>query len=129
MTATLPFDQLGGAERVRELVDRFYDIMDSEPETATIRGLHAESLKSSREKLYLFLTGWLGGPPLYVDKYGPPMLRARHLPFSIGKAERDQWLWAMSRAMDELEIPADFRALIWPKLMVLADHMRNQDEV
>jgi len=127
MTAPLPYDVLGGADAVRQLVDRFYDIMDSAPETATIRALHATSLKSSREKLFLFLSGWLGGPPLYVEKYGHPMLRARHLPFIIGKAERDQWLWAMHRAMDELSIPPEFRALIWPKLMVLADHMRNQE--
>ena len=127
MTDPLPFELVGGGVAVRELVDRFYDIMDSAPETATIRALHAASLKSSREKLYMFLSGWLGGPPLYVEKYGHPLLRARHLPFTIGTTERDQWLWAMKRAMDECDVPPAWRDFVWPKLMVLADHMRNQE--
>lgn len=123
-----PFEALGGADGVRALVNRFYDLMDASPEAATIRKLHAASLKSSREKLTLYLTGWSGGPPVYVERYGHPMLRARHLPFSIGIRERDEWLWCMERALDAHPMPADVREMLRGKLRQLADHMRNRDE-
>ena len=123
-----PFEALGGEAGVRALVDRFYDLMDSSPEAATIRRLHASSLKVSRDKLTMYLTGWSGGPPRYVERYGHPMLRARHLPFSIGVKERDAWLWCMERALDAHELPAEVRDLLKEKLRPLADHMRNRDE-
>jgi len=129
MTAPpLPFDQLGGRDGIRALVNRFYDLMDASPEAADVRRLHAESLKRSREKLYEYLTGWTGGPPLYEEKYGHPRLRARHLPFAIGARERDQWLWCMDRALDEHEMPVELRTFLRQRLHQLADHMRNQDE-
>jgi hemoglobin len=110
---------------VRRLVDRFYDLMDSLPEAAGIRKLHPESLAGSRDKLFWFLVGWLGGPPLYVERFGHPRLRARHLPFPIGVAERDAWLLCMRRALaDTVEDPA-VRAAIDEPITRLADHMRN----
>ena len=121
-----PYDLLGGADAVRAVVDRFYDLMDTAPEAKDVRALHAASLKVSREKLYLFLTGWLGGPQLYVEKYGHPMLRARHLPFAIAERERDQWLWCMERALAEQPMPDELRAYLLQRLRPLADHMRNQ---
>lgn len=121
-----PYDLLGGADAVRALVDRFYDLMDTAPEAKDVRALHAASLKVSREKLYLFLTGWLGGPQLYVEKFGHPMLRARHLPFAIAERERDQWLWCMERAIAEQPMPDELRAYLLQRLRPLADHMRNQ---
>lgn len=124
----LPFELLGGLEGVRALVDRFYDLMDTAPEAADIRKLHAASLKRSREKLFEYLTGWSGGPPLYESKYGHPRLRARHLPFEIGLRERDQWLWCMDRALDAHEMPVDLREDLRGKLHRLADHMRNVEE-
>lgn len=122
------YEQLGGDAGVRALVDRFYDLMDSAPEAVHVRALHAASLKRSREKLYLYLTGWTGGPPLYEQQFGHPRLRARHLPFAIGARERDEWLWCMERAMDEHEMPDELRELLRQKLRQLADHMRNQAE-
>lgn len=130
MTApsTTHFERLGGAEGIRRLVDRFYDIMDAAPEAKHVRALHAASLKASREKLYLYLTGWTGGPPLYTDKYGHPMLRARHLPFAISSRERDEWLWCMETSLDEHDMPADLRELLRERLRGLADHMRNRPD-
>jgi hemoglobin len=122
------FERLGGAEGIRRLVDRFYDILDSAPEAATIRALHAASLKASREKLYLYLTGWTGGPPIYVEKHGEPRLRMRHLPFPIGSRERDEWLWCMERSLDEHDMPADLREHLRDRLRSLADHMRNRTD-
>ncbi len=129
MTAPVPpFLALGGEAGIRALVDRFYDLMDTAPEAAEIRALHAASLTRSREKLFEYLTGWTGGPPLYETKYGHPRLRARHLPFPIGARERDQWLWCMDRALSEHPMPPDVRAFLTQRLHALADHMRNQDE-
>ena len=127
-TAPTHYDLLGGEAGVRRLVDRFYDLMDTAPEAATIRGLHATSLKASREKLFLFLTGWTGGPQLYVERFGHPRLRMRHFPFAIGTRERDEWLWCMDRALDDQEIPAELRRHLRERLHALADHMRNRPD-
>lgn len=120
------FEQIGGAAGVRRLVDRFYDLMDTVPEAATIRAMHPATLDSSREKLHLFLVGWLGGPQLYVERFGPPMLRARHLPFSIGDEEADAWIGCMSKALDEQDMPAELREFLWDRFRAMADHMRNR---
>ena len=125
MTKT-PFEQLGGETGIRQLVDRFYDLMDGSLEAANIRGLHAKSLKSSREKLFLFLTGWTGGPQLYIEKFGHPRLRMRHFPFAIGARERDEWLWCMDHALAEHDVDDDVRAQLTERFHALADHMRNQ---
>lgn len=95
------YDLIGGEGALRKLVDRFYDLMDTAPEAQGLRALHPPDLQRSRDKLFMFLSGWLGGPPLYVERYGHPKLRARHLPFPIGTSERDQWLGCMYRALDE----------------------------
>jgi hemoglobin len=127
-SAPTPYEQLGGDEGIRRLVDRFYDLMDTAPEAVNVRALHATSLKSSRQKLYMFMSGWTGGPQLYMEKFGHPRLRMRHFPFSIGKLERDEWLWCMDRALDEHEMPGDLRVFLKQKLHALADHMRNRPE-
>ena len=123
-----PYELIGGEAAVRQLVDRFYDLMDSAPEAATIRALHAKSLKASREKLFLFFSGWMGGPQLYVERFGHPKLRMRHFPFSIGATERDEWLWCMGRALADQEMPDYVRAHLLQRLQQLADHMRNREE-
>ena len=123
-----PYELIGGDAAIRSIVDRFYDLMDSAPEAKTIRALHATSLKASREKLYMFLTGWTGGPQLYIERHGHPRLRARHLPFTITSRERDEWLWCMDRSLDEHEMPADLREMLRGKLHALADHMRNHPD-
>ena len=130
MTSTAPshFDLLGADDGIRRLVDRFYDLMDSAPEAVHVRALHAASLKVSREKLRLFLTGWTGGPPVYVERFGHPRLRMRHFPFAIGARERDEWLWCMDRALAQHPMPDELRASLQQRLHELADHMRNQPE-
>jgi hemoglobin len=120
------YDLVGGEAGVRQLVDRFYDLMDASSEAQNVRALHATSLKASREKLFLFLSGWLGGPQTYTEKYGHPMLRARHLPFSISTRERDEWLWCMRAALAEQEMPGELRTFLTQRFEALADHMRNR---
>src|SRR5215212_2831892 len=97
-----PYDLLGGADGVRRL-------MDSAPEAAHVRALHAASLKASREKLRLYLTMWTGGPQDYIAQRGHPRLKMRHFPFAIGRRERDEWLWCMDRALDEHPMPDALR--------------------
>ena len=119
------YELIGGAEPIRALVDRFYDLMELEEAYSVIRQMHPQDLSSSREKLYLFLTGWMGGPQLYQEKYGHPMLRARHLPFPIGSVERNQWLDCMKRAMDEVTIDPLLKERLNESFFATADWMRN----
>ena len=128
MNLPIPYELIGGEDGVRRLVDRFYDYMDSDPEAAEIRKLHAKDLRVSREKLFLFLSGWLGGPNLYVEKHGHPMLRRRHLPFAIGITERDQWLHCMRRALADSELDQTQRDRLLQAFAATADHMRNKAE-
>lgn len=121
-----PYEMLGGADGVRALVDRFYDLMDTLPEAAPIRALHPANLSGARDKLYKFLSGWLGGPSLYIEEYGHPRLRARHLPFPIGTAERDQWMLCMRQALEEQNVETQLRQALLDALFKTADHMRNQ---
>jgi hemoglobin len=123
-----PYESIGGEQAVRALVDRFYDYMDELPEAEHIRSLHAKSLRVSREKLFLFLSGWLGGPQLYVEKYGHPMLRRRHMPFSIGLRERDEWMGCMIKALDDTVRDEALRNQLEQSFLATADHMRNRPE-
>jgi hemoglobin len=122
------YDVLGGDAKVRELVDRFYDLMELEPEFAGIRAMHPTPMDSSRDKLYWFLSGWLGGPQLFVERFGHPRLRARHLPFSIGVSERDQWLRCMEMAMRDVGIEPRLHEALMESFSHTADWMRNKQE-
>lgn len=122
------YELLGGEKALRALVSRFYGLMDTRPEATEIRAMHPEDLRGSEEKLFMFLSGWLGGPPLFVERYGHPRLRARHLPFAIGRAERDAWLGCMREALDELVQDDVLRQRLYAALSDLADHMRNRGE-
>ena len=121
-----PFEWIGGEERVRELVERFYDLMDLEPSYSALRATHGDSLDNARERLFLFLCGWLGGPDYYVQQHGHPRLRARHLPFAIGIRERDEWVICMNQAMLEIEVPDALRERLQRSFMHTADFMRNK---
>lgn len=123
---TSAYDLIGGESRLRELVDRFYDLMDLEPEFAGIRAMHPTPLDGSRDKLFWFLSGWLGGPNLYIERFGHPRLRARHLPFAIATGERDQWLRCMALAMQEIGIPEALQERLMHSFYQTADWMRNR---
>ena len=122
-----PYELLGGDAGVRALVDAFYDRMDLEEAFAGIRKLHHATLDGSRDKLHWFLSGWLGGPQHYVERFGHPMLRARHLPFAIASAERDQWLACMRLALDDVGAPEALVAPLMKAFHGTADWMRNRD--
>lgn len=120
------YNLIGGEETIRRLVERFYQLMDELPEAYGIRKLHAADLSSTKEKLFEFLSGWLGGPPLYEEKYGHPRLRQRHMPFAIGEAERDQWMMCMEQAMADVGIDETFRQQLKATFFKTADFMRNR---
>lgn len=124
--APTPFDRLGGEPGVRALVDHFYDLMDLEPAFAELRALHPATLEGSRDKLFWFLCGWLGGPDHYQERFGHPRLRARHLPFAIGVKERDQWVACMDQAMGECATPEALRQRLRESFFKTADWMRNK---
>jgi len=125
--APTPYVRLGGAEAVRALVDRFYDLMDLEAAYADLRRVHGSDLGAARDKLTWFLSGWLGGPDLYIERFGHPRLRARHLPFSIGVVERDQWLACMNQAMEEEGVDEDLRVRLVQAFFQTADWLVNQE--
>jgi hemoglobin len=124
--ATL-YELIGGETGLRALVDRFYDLLDTSPEAAQIRVLHPKSLKQSREKFFMFLSGWSGGPQLYVEKFGHPRLRMRHAPFSIGVSERNQWVWCMNKALDERPIEPRVIEYLKARFAETADFLRNRE--
>ncbi len=126
MSEATAFDKLGGESGVRQMVDHFYDLMDLEAAYAGIRALHPTTLEGSRDKLFWFLCGWLGGPNHYADKFGHPMLRARHLPYTIGIKERDQWMACMRQAMQEQGVDPDFALRLGESFYGTADWMRNR---
>ena len=122
-----PYERLGGESGVRKLVDRFYDLMDTLPEASQIRQMHADDLSIARDKLFQFLSGWLGGPSLYIEEFGHPRLRARHLPFTIDEAARDAWMTCMTRALAEQGMDDSLMIdHLRQSLFKVADHMRNQ---
>ena len=123
--STTPYEALGGADAVRRLGDRFYDLMDELPETHGLRQLHPDDLAGSRQSLFEFLSGWFGGPPLYIEKKGHPRLRMRHMPFAIGPAERDQWMLCMRTALEEQVSDEALHQGVLNAFVQMADHMVN----
>ena len=123
------YELLGGAENgtenIRKLVETFYDLMDTDPKAKPIRAMHPADLTSAREKLFMFLTGWTGGPQLYIERYGHPFLRKRHMPFAIDESARDQWMYCMIQAMQQLAYDDKLMTKLAEQLYGVADFMRN----
>lgn len=122
--ADTPYLELGGDERVRALSDAFYDVI--EEESPGLRAMLPATTAVSRVKLYEYLSGWLGGPPLYTDKRGHPRLRMRHNPFSIGPVEAAEWMRCMTVAMDRIGVEGSIRSFLVERLEPLAVHMINR---
>ena len=121
-----PFEWAGGETAIHAMTERFYDLMDLEPDYSALRAVHGRDLSNARQRLFWFLCGWMGGPQHYTERFGHPMLRARHLPFSIGITERDQWLACMDRAMHETGVDEALRTRLRASFFQTADWMRNK---
>ncbi|HIG79315.1 MAG TPA: hemoglobin-like protein [Cycloclasticus sp.] len=122
------YEKLGGEAGVRQLTQHFYQAMNSIAGVKTIRDMHAPNLSEAEDTLFMFLSGWLGGPSLYIEKFGHPRLRARHLPFTVGTKERDQWLHCMDVALSKMEIEKPVHDELMQAFFNTADFMRNQDK-
>lgn len=127
MSSAKPYDFIGGESAIQSLVDRFYFYMDILPEAQGIRAMHQPNLATAKDKLFKFLSGWLGGPNLYIEEFGHPMLRMRHFPFKIGESERDQWMLCMNKALAEIPMDPRLHTNIQTALLQLATHMINQE--
>ena len=123
-----PYERIGGDAAIRRLVDRFYELMDELPEAYAARKIHPADLTESGNKLFDFLSGWLGGPQRYIEKHGHPMLRRRHFPYAIGPQERDEWLLCMKMALEETVADVELRNTLYAQFVQLGEHMRNRGE-
>jgi len=121
------YTRLGGETVLREFVNHLYDYMDSTLKVKHVRDMHSEDLSHARDRLFMFLSGMLGGPPLYIDKFGPPRLRRKHLSFEIGNEERDQWLLCARYAVNKLDVAGHLREELMRDLTVMANHLRNKN--
>ncbi len=125
-TRPTPYQIIGGEIMVRRIANRFYDIMDSVPEAAGIRALHGRDLTAVRERLFEFLSGWLGGPPLYFQRPDHKCIMSAHRPYAIGTAERDAWMMCMRRALEDTGQPAEYRAVLEEAFQRMAEAFRNR---
>lgn len=122
-----PYQLLGGEAGVRRLCNAFYDNLERLPEAADIRAMHAEDTTSIRQKLFEYLSGWLGGPHLYAIKYGTMCMSGPHRPFAIGPKERDQWLLCMDEALKDVGASEEVKAMLKQPMQRIADAIRNRD--
>lgn len=123
-----PYTQLGGADAIRALVERFYDVMcDKEPELAALHECEPAGIvaRGPRDRFAMFLIGWLGGPDDYIQQHGHPRLRMRHGRVDVNVAMRDAWLRCMAQAMTDRGIDGPVRAWLDQRFAEVADFMRN----
>jgi hemoglobin len=119
-----PYDAIG-EKKLSQLVDAFYDRVHRHP---ILKPIFPDDLTETARKQKQFLTQYLGGPQLYTEEHGHPMLRARHLPFPITSNHATAWLSCMSEAMDEVELEGEIREFLYDRLVLTAHHMVNTTE-
>ena len=125
-TTQTPY-QILGEDGIRELTSAFYDIMDTLPEAAGLRAMHARDLGPMKEKLAEYLIGWMGGPPLYAEKHGTVRMTTPHEPYHIGPEERDQWLLCMDKALEQTGASEELVEMLKIPLFRIADAVRNRE--
>ena len=118
------YQAVGGAEGLLDLVNSFYDVMEVLPQAKEIREMHPDDLEVSRDKLYCFLSGWMGGPRLFSEKYGPIAIPRAHAHLVVNEAERDAWLACMHEALEKFDYPEDFKKYLMIQLRVPAERIR-----
>lgn len=128
MAQTTPYELLGGEEGIRRLANAFYDAMDELPQAERIRHMHAAALDDIKQKLFEYLSGWLGGPQLYAEKHGSVCLTGPHKPYAIGPDERDQWLLCMDTALERVGASDEVKAMLKVPMFRIADAVRNRDQ-
>lgn len=119
------YEAIGGAPVLRRIVEAFYPKVQAHP---LLGPLFPEDITPVMEKQFMFLSQFLGGPSLYSDAYGHPMMRARHLPFPITRERADAWLDCMRRALEEVGLEPELRQVMLGRLSGPAYHFVNTDE-
>ena len=127
MTQQTPY-QLLGAEGIRKLAYTFYEVMDERPEASRIRGMHAKNLDDIKDKLADYLTGWMGGPPLYHAKHGTVCLTDPHAAYPLGPEERDQWVMCFEEALERIGASEEVKAMLKEPIFRIAQAVQNRDE-
>ena len=127
-SAQTPY-QILGEEGIEKLCNAFYDNMDTLPEAAGVRAMHAADLSVMKVKLAEYLTGWMGGPPVYSDKYGSVCMTTPHEPYHIGPQERDQWLLCMDKALEDINASDELVEMLKIPMFRVADAVRNREDV
>jgi hemoglobin len=121
--------QILGEDGIRKLTDAFYEIMDTLPEAAHVRAMHVEDLSPMKLKLAEYLTGWMGGPPRYAEKYGTVCMTTPHEHYHIGPRERDEWLLCMDRALEQIGASEELLEMLKVPMFRIADAVRNRDDI
>lgn len=127
MQAETPYQRIGGEQQVRRLANLFYDYMENDAHVKPLLAIHPKPMDSIRIRFFEFLSGWLGGPPLFEQKYGHPRLRARHLPYQIDSKQRDMWMLCMNQALDDVVTDKLLKKQLQASFYQLATHMINSD--
>ncbi len=123
-----PYELLGGEVGIRQLANVFYDVMDELPQASSIRAMHGAHLEEIKQKLFEYLSGWLGGPHLYHQKYQTVCLTKPHKPYAIGPAERDQWLMCMKETLRRIKAGPEVCEMLENPFFGIADAIRNTDD-
>lgn len=121
-----PFEEIGGEKGVKALAEAFYDVIGEE--SPVLRAMLPANTTNTRQKFYMYLSGWLGGPPLYEERWGHPRLRMRHFPFSIGDAEAAEWMRCMRIAIGRAGVGPPLRDFLEERFEQVAQHMRNRED-
>ena len=122
-----PYEILGD-DGIKQLVNAFYDVMDELPLAADIRAMHTENLDNVKRMLTAYMTGWMGGPPIYQAIKGTVCLTDPHEPYRIGPKERDQWLACMDEALQRVSASEELKDLLKEPLYRVADTVRNCED-
>lgn len=123
------YSRLGGEMVLREFVEQLYGYMARSADVGHVRKMHSQDLSHARDRLFMFLSGMLGGPPLYMEAFGHPRLRRKHIHFEIGNKERDQWLQCAQYAADQLDVAPQVSEELMAELAAMANHLRNKDTI
>ena len=122
-----PYALLGGADGLKELVAQFYENVASCPEAIDIRGMHNEDMSAVAQKLYEYLSGWLGGPSLYMERYGTVCITEPHAPFAIGIDARDQGVFCFRKALNDVGAREEVKQMLHEPIYRIADFLRNRE--
>ena len=120
---------LGEEQGIKKLVNDFYTQMENDPKARECLLVHeldeGRVTQEAKDKLFYFLSGWLGGPNLFVQKFGHPMMRKRHLHVKITEVEKKQWLYCMQHALDKTKLKKSQKQQMLNSFTALAMRIQN----